>query len=177
MGWICSRVKWDFFFKKDWCSFHRLTPFAAWAKPSWLRMLGYISPSACVKWPRIWKWKRFQIFALGWCHKQIWVLFSWLILISSKPLMYLCPSSSVAREARSVHFVPPQMGSSPTVFLCLCPDGPELGSSSGSPFGHKTRHKPKPCLVPALSASSPAWVIYLVPGTCPSPVHNPGTKW
>lgn len=65
----------------------------------------------CVKWPWIWNESTLQIFSLGWCHKQIWVLFSWLIIISSKPLMYLCPSSRIIWEALHIYFfIPLWMG-------------------------------------------------------------------
>lgn len=61
--------------------------------------LGTFHHQSCVKWPWIWNESTLQIFGLRWCHRQIWVLFSWLIMISSRPLMYLCLSSAITREA------------------------------------------------------------------------------
>lgn len=94
MGWIYSKLNEIKKKKTD-------AVFIGW-RPSFFKRnhldfeyLGPFHHQPCVKWPWIWNESTLHLLGLGWCHMQIWVLFSWLIMISFKPLTYLYPNSRI----------------------------------------------------------------------------------
>lgn len=115
-------------FKRNHLGFEYLDPF-------------YHQP--CVKWHWIWNESTLHLLGLGWCHMHIWILFSWLIMISFKPLTYLCPNSRIKWEklcAFIFHSCSDELEADPLppatmLPVCFNGDGLEQESLSGSYCG------------------------------------------